>query len=155
MCSTARATGQPAKLKVRASFFWLTISCFSPRDNKKHGKGKYEDLTVKGVYDGEWENGTQNGYGVHNHVNGERYEGQWIEGKPHGNGKTYLADGSLDETRCGTFIEGVLEVDDAVAMQSDDQGSRTRKESSTMTTLLLAAGVMAVIGWSATRAQPR
>jgi hypothetical protein len=45
---------------------------------KVHGKGKY---TFKNgdVYDGEWRNQLQNGYGVFT-TKGETYKGTWIDG---------------------------------------------------------------------------
>jgi hypothetical protein len=48
----------------------------------RHGNGvwkrleKYTDK-VTDSYVGEWKKGKADGYGVHNWMNGDRYEGEW------------------------------------------------------------------------------
>lgn len=45
--------------------------------NKAHGKGKF--IHVDGdLYEGEWIDDKANGYGVYIHANGTRYEGNWL-----------------------------------------------------------------------------
>lgn len=57
------------------------------KDGKKHGQGTYDDVGCS-TYTGEWKDGKKHGYGVETlHYTGERYEGEFINGKITGSGK--------------------------------------------------------------------
>lgn len=47
------------------------------------------------IYDGEWENGLKNGYGVFTIKDESTYEGDWVEGIKHGNGRIKWVTGNL------------------------------------------------------------
>jgi hypothetical protein len=55
-----------------------------------------------GVYEGNFENNKQNGYGVDVHPNGARYEGEWKDNKYHGEGKIAYPNGC---TYVGAFVD--------------------------------------------------
>ena len=54
--------------------------------NKRHGKGKlfnYEEKILYGIYEGEWQDDVQNGYGCYQfkypkEVENDIYSGQWV-----------------------------------------------------------------------------
>jgi len=46
------------------------------------------------LYEGDWQNDKQNGYGRMIHLDGDVYEGQWKDNKAHGKGRYQHADGS-------------------------------------------------------------
>ena len=48
-------------------------------------------------YHGQWRNGKQHGNGTMTWANGDRYEGRWQNGRRHGSGKLQLADGGWYE----------------------------------------------------------
>ncbi len=50
--------------------------------------------------------GIRHGYGVLNHANGERYEGQWFNGKIQGTGTLVSGNG---DRYCGNFVNNVYE----------------------------------------------
>ncbi len=46
-------------------------------------------------YDGEWRDGKPNGQGIHTISTGDRYIGSWRDGRYHGQGTLYAANGSV------------------------------------------------------------
>ena len=55
-----------------------------------HGKGK--TVYPNGdTYEGEYDKGKRQGYGVYSFSDGERYEGQWYQDQQHGKGIFYFA----------------------------------------------------------------
>ena len=44
------------------------------------------------IYEGEWKDGKTHGQGKETHADGETYEGEWKDGVPHGQGKLTFAD---------------------------------------------------------------
>ena len=54
--------------------------------NRPHGKGK-QKLKNGSVYEGEFKNGSKDGFGRFSQSGKEVYEGQWSGDKPHGKGK--------------------------------------------------------------------
>ena len=56
-------------------------------------------------YEGEWQNGKCHGQGKLYHENGQlRYEGEWQNSKYHGQGKLYYENGTLEHD--GQFLKG-------------------------------------------------
>ena len=54
-------------------------------------------------YDGEWRDGKMHGRGTMTYKNGGGYEGEWKDGKKHGRGTVYFASGNRWE---GKFRDG-------------------------------------------------
>ena len=56
-------------------------------DNVPHGNGTadYYDAIPAGFYNGEWQNGLNEGYGEMEWSNGNWYKGGWLAGQWHGN----------------------------------------------------------------------
>ncbi len=73
-------------------------------NGKPHGKGKlmYKDSNVN--YDGGWENGIRQGYGIIE-GNGEKYEGNFKNNVYSGHGIYYFSDGGRYE---GNWEDGVM-----------------------------------------------
>lgn len=66
-----------------------------------HGYGKM--TTVKGTYDGQWQNNQMHGEGTFVGVDGTRYSGAWENNKKHGKGTLFSPDiGFL----VGTWVKG-------------------------------------------------
>jgi len=57
-------------------------------------------------YQGEWQNGKPQGQGTHTFASGERYVGAWRDGKYHGQGALYAVNGSVISQ--GTWAENQL-----------------------------------------------
>eukprot|EP01083_Nonionella_stella_P020689 57407_1 len=55
--------------------------------DRRHGVGKYVDLSDGGRYKGQWDNGKATGIGDYRYQNGDTYLGQMTAGKFHGKGK--------------------------------------------------------------------
>ena len=60
--------------------------------------------THEETYEGEWKDGRQHGQGKETDADGDTYEGEWKDGKTHGQGKETHADG---ETYEGEWRDGV------------------------------------------------
>ena len=45
-------------------------------------------------YEGEWMNDSKEGYGVHGYSDNSKYEGNWKDDKQHGKGTLVTSDGS-------------------------------------------------------------
>lgn len=71
-------------------------------NGKPHGKGKI--IWSDGLYDGDWENGKRNGFGIAEKYNEWIYEGDFVDDKSHGKGKIIWSD--------GTWYEGEWESDE-------------------------------------------
>lgn len=41
------------------------------------------------IYEGDWQNGSRNGYGVQKYANGDVYTGEWKDNLQHGTGFEY------------------------------------------------------------------
>ena len=63
--------------------------------NGKFIEGKKRIIYSNGSYEGGWENGCENGYGVEI-INGKTYKGNYINGKRHGKFRTISENGSND-----------------------------------------------------------
>ena len=50
-----------------------------------------------GIYEGEFLNGKQHGQGIYRLPNGYIYEGSWVDGKIEGKGKAEYPDGAIYE----------------------------------------------------------
>ena len=48
-------------------------------------------------YNGEWKNGKRHGEGTYTMSDGSKYEGQWEDSIPHGEGTYTFADGKIDK----------------------------------------------------------
>merc|ERR1711936_1469283 len=71
---------------------------FSYRGDDDHGRM---------TYDGDWKNKAAHGYGVMKWQNGDRYEGDWVEGLRQGKGKyTCKASGGKYDWNNGDWYEG-------------------------------------------------
>lgn len=58
------------------------------------------------MYEGEFKNDMKNGYGVYHFSENKKYEGNWLNDKPHG-------DGVLEENgvrKTGVWNQGILSV---------------------------------------------
>jgi hypothetical protein len=53
--------------------------------DERHGRGVYE-WPSGNRYEGEWLDGKTNGFGVKVWGNGDRYEGEWLNDNRHGRG---------------------------------------------------------------------
>ncbi len=62
-------------------------------------------LTNGDRYEGDWKDGKEHGRGVEVRANGNRYEGDWKGGKPQGRGVFVFANGDECE---GDWREGTL-----------------------------------------------
>ena len=63
--------------------------------NERHGYGKYF-VVYGGMYDGYWMNGYKHGQGkFYNRQGVLVYDGLWEAGEPHGPGKLYNSSGQL------------------------------------------------------------
>ena len=51
---------------------------------KKEGKGKFEYLYNKSVFEGDFHNGMISGSGTYNYSDGRTYTGEWLNDKMHG-----------------------------------------------------------------------
>ncbi|MGC6366536.1 MAG: MORN repeat-containing protein [Candidatus Marinamargulisbacteria bacterium] len=60
-------------------------------------RGKYYNASGDLLYEGEWKDGQQHGYGTYYYTDGNKYEGEWKDGERHGNGTYYFNDGSRYE----------------------------------------------------------
>jgi hypothetical protein len=64
------------------------------KEGKPNGKGKAV-FRNGGMYEGDWVNGKQEGYGKEYYPDGTlRYEGEYLNGLRHGEGTVYYKDGS-------------------------------------------------------------
>ena len=55
------------------------------------------------VYDGQWENGHPNGFGVHTYDHSKEYRGYFSNGHPNGHGTMTYPNGNI---YIGGFIDG-------------------------------------------------
>ena len=67
------------------------------------GEVKVKQYETGGIYEGEFLNGKQHGQGTYRLPNGYVYEGAWQEGKIEGKGKAKYPDGAVYE---GEFKSG-------------------------------------------------
>ena len=57
-------------------------------------------------YDGDWKNGKRCGHGANNFVSGEKYNGEWLDNKRHGYGENIYLNGTVykgywkDDIKC-------------------------------------------------------
>eukprot|EP01050_Picozoa_sp_SAG11_P001882 SAG11_NODE_88_length_17244_cov_17.187460_6_plen_117_part_00 len=58
-----------------------------------HGRGSLAMLNGD-RYEGEWMNDSKEGYGVHGYSDNSKYEGNWKDDKQHGKGTLVTSDGS-------------------------------------------------------------
>ncbi|CAF3600529.1 unnamed protein product [Adineta steineri] len=72
------------------------------KGENRHGKGKM-DFASGDKYTGDWIEGKRTGHGVYIFARGNRYEGQWKDNKMHGKGQIDLANGGK---YTGDWIEG-------------------------------------------------
>eukprot|EP01126_Amoeba_proteus_P043679 TRINITY_DN4808_c0_g1_i3.p1 TRINITY_DN4808_c0_g1~~TRINITY_DN4808_c0_g1_i3.p1 ORF type:complete len:199 (-),score=54.19 TRINITY_DN4808_c0_g1_i3:152-748(-) len=76
-------------------------------NNLRHGKGKFTSKMGFIIsYDGDWQDGIQEGQADIQYANQDIYRGPVSNGAPHGNGKMMLVNGVVLE---GKFVYGVLE----------------------------------------------
>lgn len=76
-------------------------------NGRPHGQGREEGEWDRLIYEGGWKNGLRDGFGtdydflkqVRECNLMDKYEGEWKEGKPHGEGKAYMVDCYSSETR--------------------------------------------------------
>lgn len=52
--------------------------------NRQHGEGVFKHRTS--IYKGSFKNFLKDGYGCEDFMNGDCYEGEYKDGKPHGKG---------------------------------------------------------------------
>ena len=57
------------------------------------------------VYDGDWANDKQEGYGVYEYATGSKYEGYWLIYQRHGKGKYSEANGNVYE---GDYVDDMM-----------------------------------------------
>ena len=91
-----------------------------------HGIGKLFRKDQRGdveeCYEGGFEEGKKNGYGVLTMKKGEIYKGQWVNDKKHGNGKQLYANGDIYK---GNYKEdkregfGFLELENGYSYEGD------------------------------------
>ncbi|KAL8274599.1 hypothetical protein Esti_001502 [Eimeria stiedai] len=72
----------------------------------RHGRGTYTSADRRFVYEGEWHQGTPNGWGVLDCSDGTQYRGEWVGGRRHGFGVQTSSNGSRYE---GQWVEGKQE----------------------------------------------
>ena len=112
---TAKYTGQwlEGKPNGKGNMIWPDGK-FYMGDFRKglfHGKGKYsmsqnmEDGSMD-IYEGQFEEGQFNGYGVLSFGNSDRYEGEWLKGQRHGHGKFYLTHDNNYSVYIGEWANG-------------------------------------------------
>lgn len=87
------------------------------KNNLFQGNGKLESNDTS--YEGEWESGKENGYGILIYKTGEKYEGKWKNGEKHGKGIYFLKNGNklVGEWSNGNFIETEQSNDKIVAKE--------------------------------------
>jgi DNA polymerase III epsilon subunit family exonuclease len=56
-------------------------------------------------YEGNFSNGKRHGHGIYRWSNGSTYEGEWVQGEITGNGKKVFSSGAINS---GTFVNGEL-----------------------------------------------
>eukprot|EP00730_Choanoeca_flexa_P006201 TRINITY_DN12103_c0_g2_i1.p1 TRINITY_DN12103_c0_g2~~TRINITY_DN12103_c0_g2_i1.p1 ORF type:complete len:217 (+),score=31.25 TRINITY_DN12103_c0_g2_i1:34-684(+) len=74
-----------------------------PDTQVRHGKGK-ATLPNGDKYEGDYVDGQRHGKGVYQFKNGTRYEGEYTNNKKHGQGTFYYPDGSIYE---GSWVDDV------------------------------------------------
>lgn len=57
-----------------------------------HGVGRRHWTETNDLFDGLWQDGKSQGYGIMRYGNGDNYTGLWQDGKEHGQGRYYHAD---------------------------------------------------------------
>jgi uncharacterized protein (TIGR02145 family) len=71
-------------------FFGFTLSGFAFSQSTSSNPTSYKDSTYTWAngdkYVGEWKDGKQHGQGTYTHANGGKYVGEWKDGKQHGQG---------------------------------------------------------------------
>lgn len=66
------------------------------RDDRRHGSGVYTWASGD-KYDGNWDNGKMSGHGTKTMANGDVYSGMWLSDKAHGWGQKRFAGGDSHE----------------------------------------------------------
>lgn len=72
-----------------------------------HGEGEYRDENGKVTYKGEWRDGKRHGHGIKYYADGGRYEGEFRRGLRHGWGILYYPEGGDILRYEGNFKGGV------------------------------------------------
>ena len=68
---------------------------------KKQGKGRFEYLYNKSVYEGDFHNNMISGSGTYHYSDGRTYTGEWLNDKMHGEGRFHWPDDRLYE---GSYV---------------------------------------------------
>lgn len=75
----------------------------SELQGKPHGKGQMFYADSGDMYEGQWQNGKKHGEGCQNYASGDSYQGCYQNNKKHGHGSYRYADGDFHE---GEYFEG-------------------------------------------------
>ena len=91
----------PTCTDARSSAVWPFLDTGFDMGGNWHGLCAHRD--VGEVYDGEWRNGKPHGQGQYVYADGDVYEGEWLNGKRHGQGNHIGIAGQTysGEWRCG------------------------------------------------------
>ena len=94
------------------SYLWL-IGWFRLKIN-------FSVIIQKKVYDGDWRDDLQNGFGTIYFPNGDMYEGHWKGGKKHGDGEFHFQ--SRGQILKGTWSEGISKCGELFEMKDKTKG---------------------------------
>ena len=89
----------------------ITGDCDNGQGTYIFGKGEWEG----DKYVGEWEDGKLHGQGIYTYADGGKYVGQWEDGKFHGQGTYTYADGKIEK---GLWEEDVYANSNFAGMKS-------------------------------------